>query len=69
VDLPKGKPCTPEQMDALRLVMQESLSMRLKSEVATDHCDMTLAQCYQCAESGKDGFTLGFHKKENEYDD
>ena len=59
VDLPHKKPCTPEQMAALRLVMQGSLSFRLKTIVATDHSDMSLENCYRCAESGKDSYTLG----------
>lgn len=75
VDLPHNKPCTPEQMTALRLVMQGALSLRLKTEVSTDHSDMTLEHCYLCAESGKDSYTLGLKKDTNneewndDYDD
>lgn len=52
VDLPEK--CTPEQREALRLVMIESCGYSLTTKVSTDHRDMTLRDCMKFAETGGD---------------
>lgn len=50
VDLPEQ--CTPEQREALRLVMFDACGYSLTTKVSTDHRDMTLRDCMKFAEQG-----------------